>query len=357
MLDSGAQAGAVQLQGVRKVYGTAPPAVDDVSLTVGAGRFVTLLGPSGSGKTTTLMIVAGFVTPDAGAVILDGTPMQGVPPYRRNIGVMFQHYALFPHKTVFDNIAYPLRARRMARSDIASRVAEALDLIQLPDIGGRYPAQLSGGQQQRVALARALVFRPKLLLMDEPLGALDRKLREHMQIELRALQQRLAITTISVTHDQEEAMALSDEVVVMRDGRIEQQGPPQDLYERPRTDFIADFLGSANLIAGTPEGATTFRSARGLAIPMAPGPSAPQRPHQIMIRPERVRWPDHEPADVMLRASIAAAVYLGDRIRYQLVLEDGTTLMAVLPNRPDTHRHGVGESVQVGWKHSDVIFL
>ena len=224
-------------------------AADGVSLGFPAVSFVTLLGPSGSGKTTTLMIVAGFVEPDAGDVFIAGSRGSATPAYRRAIGIVFQHYALFPHMTVFDNIAYPLRMRRLARTSSASASGGA-ERCSAARRRARYPHQLSGGQQQRIALARALVFEPQILLMDEPLGALDSKLREQMQVELRKFQQTLGITTLYVTHDQEEAMALSDLIVVMRDGHLEQDGPPGDLYEQPRTQFVADFVGVSNAIDG-----------------------------------------------------------------------------------------------------------
>jgi putative spermidine/putrescine transport system ATP-binding protein len=225
-------------------------AVDDVTLTIERGEFVTLLGPSGSGKTTILMAIAGFVQPTAGDILLDETPITPLPPERRNFGMVFQGYALFPHMTVAENVGFPLRVRNVARADAERRVAEALDLVQLGHLKDRRPSQLSGGQQQRVALARALVFQPALLLLDEPLSALDKKLRAELQVELKALHRRVGLTFIYVTHDQEEALSMSDSIAILRDGRLVQEGPPGALYERPATRFVADFLGKSNFLAG-----------------------------------------------------------------------------------------------------------
>jgi len=225
-------------------------AVDDVTLTIERGEFVTLLGPSGSGKTTILMAIAGFVQPTAGDILLDETPITPLPPERRNFGMVFQGYALFPHMTVAENVSFPLRVRNVARADAERRVAEALDLVQLGHLRDRRPSQLSGGQQQRVALARALVFQPALLLLDEPLSALDKKLRAELQVELKALHRRVGLTFIYVTHDQEEALSMSDSIAILRDGRLVQHGPPGVLYECPATRFVADFLGKSNFLAG-----------------------------------------------------------------------------------------------------------
>jgi spermidine/putrescine ABC transporter ATP-binding subunit len=235
----------VYLRGVSKSYGGIP-AVRDLTLAIPRGVFFSLLGPSGCGKTTTLRLIAGFEQPSDGAVFIRGTDVTAVPPYRRDFAMVFQNFALFPHLSVADNVAFGLRMRRIGGAARAVRVKEALDLVKLSGYGDRYPKQLSGGQQQRVALARAIVVRPAVLLLDEPLGALDKSLREDMQVELRQLQRKLGITTIFVTHDQEEALTLSDHVAVMRDGIIEQLGPPRALYERPRSEFVAGFLGASN---------------------------------------------------------------------------------------------------------------
>ena len=355
-----AEAGAdLRLEGLVKSYGRVR-AVDGVSLAVGAGQFVTLLGPSGSGKTTTLMTVAGFVEPDAGDIYIAGARVTETPAHRRALGMVFQHYALFPHMTVFDNVAYPLRMRRTAKRAIRERVQAALAMVRLPETGSRYPRQLSGGQQQRIALARALVYEPRLLLMDEPLGALDKKLREEMQVELRTLQQSLGITTLYVTHDQEEAMALSDRVVVMRDGRIEQDGAPADLYERPRTRFVADFIGASNCVPGKLEVAGAgfrFVTLEGLAVAADAPPAPPSDPAHLVIRPERIRWADAGPADVTAAGVLADVTYLGERIRYRVRLDGGPTLTVTHPNLPSTRRLAPGTPVRVAWDRTDAKIL
>ena len=245
----------VELLNVTKLFG-ASPAVDDLTLRAERGTFFSLLGPSGCGKTTTLRLIAGFEQPTSGQVIIGGSDVAGLPPYRRDVNTVFQHYALFPHMTVADNIAYGLRQKGVPRADVQHRVAEALHMVRLPGAGGRRPAELSGGQQQRVALARALVNHPTVLLLDEPLSALDLKLRKEMQSELKTLQQTVGITFIYVTHDQDEAITLSDRMVVMNAGHLEQEGTPAEIYERPRTRFVADFIGLTNFLDGTVRDAT-----------------------------------------------------------------------------------------------------
>jgi putative spermidine/putrescine transport system ATP-binding protein/spermidine/putrescine transport system ATP-binding protein len=239
----------LELAGLTKRFGT-ETVLDGVSLIVEDGEFVSLLGPSGSGKTTTLRLIAGFLPPDEGAIFLGGERVDSLPSYRRNVGVVFQNYALFPHMTVAENVAFGLRQRRIAKDAIAMRVREALEMVQLEDLGNRRPHQLSGGQQQRVALARALVIRPRILLLDESLSALDKRLRVDMQIELRRIQQEVGITTVFVTHDQEEAMTMSDRIAVMSAGRIAQYGPPHEIYSHPKTTFVARALGEVNVLSG-----------------------------------------------------------------------------------------------------------
>lgn len=237
----------IRLSGVTKDYGLAIPAVDDISLTIQPGEFMTLLGPSGSGKTTTLNLIAGFETLTAGTIDLDGTDVGSLPPHKRNLGMLFQNYALFPHMTVAQNVGYPLRERKLPKAEITRRVAEVLELVQLPGRDGNYPSQLSGGQQQRVALARAIVFNPAALLLDEPLGALDRNLRGALQMEIRRIHREVGSTLVFVTHDQEEAMNLSDRIALFNSGRIEQVGSPEQLYREPDTLFTATFLGDSNV--------------------------------------------------------------------------------------------------------------
>ncbi|QPC44585.1 ABC transporter ATP-binding protein [Kaustia mangrovi] len=248
----GAGAHSVSIRDLSKYYGH-HAAVDTVSLTVGQGEFLTLLGPSGSGKTTILMSIAGFVQPSGGDIMIDDRVITHLPPDKRNFGMVFQGYALFPHLTVADNVGFPLRVRDVAKDKAREKVARALDLVQMGKFADRMPSQLSGGQQQRVALARAIVFEPDLLLLDEPLSALDKKLRADLQWELKSLHRSLGATFIYVTHDQEEALSMSDQVAILRDGRIEQKGTPTELYQKPATRFVADFLGKSNFLAGTVE--------------------------------------------------------------------------------------------------------
>src|SRR5262249_4250347 len=293
MTSRGMQTGAtLELVEVSKTFGPVT-AVDGVSLTVPPGEFLTLLGPSGSGKTTTLMMIAGFESATSGEILLGGRPLTRVPPYRRNLGMVFQHYALFPHMTVRDNVAFPLRTRGATRAETDRRVEETLERVHLPGYGARFPAQLSGGQQQRVALARALVYGPPVLLMDEPLGALDKKLREQMQLEIKHIQRELQLTVIYVTHDQEEALAMSDRIVVMRHGRVVQLGPPRDLYERPIDRFVADFIGQSNFLEVTvrsvQDGIATAVTDDGLDVSLVGEAGAEGTRVTLALRPERVR--------------------------------------------------------------------
>ncbi len=240
----------VQFSDVQKSYDGETLVVKDLNLSIRAGEFLTLLGPSGSGKTTTLMMLAGFEVPTNGRIDLDGQPIDNMPPHKRNIGMVFQNYALFPHMTVAENLAFPLEVRRLARSEIEAKIKRALDMVKLSGFASRRPGQLSGGQQQRVALARALVFEPKLVLMDEPLGALDKQLREHMQLEVKHIHRDLGVTVVYVTHDQSEALTMSDRIAVFNDGAIQQLATPDDLYERPQNSFVAQFIGENNRLHG-----------------------------------------------------------------------------------------------------------
>ncbi len=308
---------AVELKNVRKVFDSETVALDGVSLAVREGEFFSLLGPSGCGKTTLLRILGGFEVPDAGEVRIAGQDMKDVPPFHRPVNTVFQNYALFPHMNVFDNVAFGLRMKRLPEAQVRRRVEAMLELVQIADLARRRPHELSGGQKQRVALARALVNEPKVLLLDEPLGALDLKLRKELQIELMRLQMELKITFVYVTHDQEEALVMSDRMAVMRDGRIEQIGLPEELYERPRTPFVARFLGTSNLIEGRalePHAIETPLGPLRVVAELTPG-----RDYLLSIRPEKLRLsraPSGGPNEV--RARVRDIVYTGAENQYIL---------------------------------------
>ena len=351
----------IEIDRLRKVYpGSVAPAVDDLDLHVQVGEFITLLGPSGSGKTTTLMLLAGFETPTAGEILLEGKPLSHVPPYQRNIGVVFQNYALFPHMSVAENIGFPLSVRGTPTPDIAKRVQRALDMVQLGGFGERRPAQLSGGQQQRVAVARALVFEPKLILMDEPLGALDKQLREQMQLEIRRLHQRLGVTMVYVTHDQAEALTMSDRIAVFHRGRIQQIDTPERMYESPRNAFVARFIGENNRLDGRLEtnanGHCTIRLAASdaridgtLAEPVQTGDAV-----TVSLRPERVQIGaaghtiDGHPG-CRLAGSLQEIIYLGDHVRARVVLTGNEEFMVKRPISEAQALPGIGEAVDVFW--------
>ena len=347
MSEASRGSGTVSLTGLVKRYGTTR-ALDGVSLTVAPGEFFTLLGPSGCGKTTTLRSVAGFVTPDEGQVAINGAVVTGVPPHRRQVGMVFQHYALFPHRTVAQNVGFGLRMQRVEKAEVGRRVQEALALVQLPGHGGRYPSQLSGGEQQRVALARALVTRPAVLLLDEPLGALDKKLRDHMKIELKRLQREVGITTIYVTHDQEEALTMSDRIAVMHRGRVEQVAAPRGLYETPATAFVAGFIGNINLLAGRAAGANAV--ACGGATLAATGAAPAGAAVAIALRPERVRLDPAGTMDTLLTMTVAHVVYQGETVRYILKSDAGLELQALELGEV---RYAAGARVRAGWAAAD----
>ena len=300
------------LDRVSKHYG-ATRALDEVSVNVARGEFLTLLGPSGSGKTTMLMAIAGFVAPTGGRILLNGQPIQHLPPEKRNFGMVFQGYALFPHLTVARNIAFPLEVRGAAKSEIDSKVGDALGLVQLGALADRLPRQLSGGQQQRVALARAIVFNPRLLLLDEPFGALDRKLRETMQLEVRRLQRRLQLTTIFITHDQEEALVLSDRIAVMNQGAIQQIAGTTEIYERPATGFVADFVGESNILRGTVRDAGTVALEGGGEVRTAHDLPAGKKVG-VLMRPERFSADGSN----KFTGEVVEAVYLGSSFKLRL---------------------------------------
>jgi putative spermidine/putrescine transport system ATP-binding protein len=320
---------ALRLDAVRKTFGGVA-AVDGISLDVQPGEFVTLLGPSGCGKTTTLNLIAGFEQPDAGHIHLAGRAVEGLPPFRRDIGLVFQDYALFPHMTVADNVGFGLRMRGVDKTEIATRVAEALALVRLPQVGERRPLELSGGQRQRVALARALVIRPTVLLLDEPLSNLDLKLREDMRLEIVGLQRRLGITTVLVTHDQGEALAVSDRIAVMNHGRIEQIGSPIDVYERPATRFVASFMGTTNLVPGVVDVATKagaicpVRTPGGSLTALTSAAVTAGQPVTVAVRPERLRVVSGSGAQHGMSVTVLQHVYLGNKTEVHVTLADGT---------------------------------
>ncbi len=351
----GVGAGAeVRLQDLTKVFG-AVVAVQDVSVTIAAGSFFTLLGPSGSGKTTTLMMVAGFLHPTRGEIFVDGAAVAGLPPQKRDLGMVFQSYAVFPHLTVVENIAFPLEVRKLPGAEVRRRVGEALELVRLEGYDRRLPRQLSGGEQQRVALARALVFRPRVLLMDEPLGALDKKLRAHMQLELKRIQRRVHVTVVYVTHDQEEALTMSDRIAVMRDGRVEQVGGPTELYEAPVNPFVADFLGESNFIDGvvvtTEGGRALVRADAGLefwgvgATPLRAGERVTSA-----VRPEKLA-PEETPSAELNRCKgiVAEVVYAGDASRYRISLGAVGMMTVKVQNRRVSRQLVSGDPVELAW--------
>jgi spermidine/putrescine ABC transporter ATP-binding subunit len=312
----------VELRGCTREYGSVR-AVDALDLAVHEGEFLSLLGPSGCGKTTTLNLIAGFVEPTAGRILIDGEDVTGRPAHLRGLGVVFQSYALFPHLSLFENVAFGLRERRVAGDEIGRRVTEALALVHLEGRERQRPAELSGGMQQRVALARALVYRPRVLLLDEPLAALDRKLREEMRLELRAIQRTVGITTIFVTHDQAEALGLSDRIAVMSHGRIEQLGAPREIYERPASRFVADFIGASTVLRGTATGADAVTLGSGATVRVAVGRALRVgETLDLAIRPERVRLVTGR-GDNVVEARIEGLVYQGAQTEVTARLGDG----------------------------------
>lgn len=348
----------VEFSEVSKSYDGHVFSVRDFSLSVQRGEFITLLGPSGSGKTTCLKMLAGFEEPNSGEIWLNGRPVNQVKPWKRNIGVVFQHYALFPHMTIAENLAFPLQARRVARDETEQSVLRALDMVQLQAFAGRRPAQLSGGQQQRCAIARALVFEPDLVLMDEPLGALDRRLREEMQYEIRTLQQRLEVTMLYVTHDQGEAMALSDRVAVMDQGRICQVASPEALYEEPQRLFVANFIGENNQVQGrlidwSPDECQV--DVAGQIVRAFPAAVTEDDTHtSLTIRPERVALnpaPDLYPN--CFEAEVKDIIFMGDYLRIHATLLGQQQFIVKIPN---VIGHGgilPGDTVRLGWLVTD----
>ena len=349
----------VEFAGVSKSYDGRTLVVKDLDLRVVTGEFVTLLGPSGSGKTTILMMLAGFQTPTAGEIRIGGRPIQNLPPRKRGIGMVFQNYALFPHMTVGANLAFPLEVRGMGADERRERVRRALELVRLGELSDRRPGQLSGGQQQRVAIARALVFEPELVLMDEPLGALDRSLREEMQYEIRRIHRSLGVTIVYVTHDQQEAMVMSDRIAVLRDGVVEQIAPPEGLYEEPERAFVASFIGENNRLHGrvagmvdrdvceVETGGERVRALKVVACEPGDDVTLSIRPERVAINPEPGRYRNE------LAARVEDLTFLGDHLRVRLAACGRDDFIVKIPN---VLGHGgllEGDAVRIGWTASD----
>ncbi len=353
--------GAVSVLGLRKSFGDLV-ALKEVSLEVKPGEFLTLLGPSGCGKTTLLRLLAGFEVPDAGQILISGRDVAPLPPYERPVNTVFQHYALFPHRTVAGNVAFGLESKRLPKAEIATRVTRALEMVRLPSFGERRIDQLSGGQKQRVALARAVVMEPEVLLLDEPMAALDLKLRKEMQVEVKNLQERLQITFIFVTHDQDEALIMSDRIAVLSQGRIEQVGTPEELYERPRTRFVADFLAVKNIFEATvvsaASGKATLRTLGGLILVAADdGGYAPGAALSIGIRPERLRLESVSgtAGTNSLAGILEDEIYLGDSTEWHVRL--GELLLVVAEDAVRARNRQRGQPVLVSFEPSAVLRL
>ncbi|WEF23082.1 ABC transporter ATP-binding protein [Paracoccus sp. S3-43] len=360
MLDNRHGDSFVAFEHVQKSYDGQTLVVKDLNLSIGKGEFLTMLGPSGSGKTTCLMMLAGFEMATHGEIRLAGRPINQVPPHKRGIGMVFQNYALFPHMTVGENLSFPLEVRGLSRAERETRIARALDMVQMGKFANRRPAQLSGGQQQRIALARALVFDPELVLMDEPLGALDKQLREHMQFEIKHLHQRLGITVVYVTHDQGEALTMSDRVAVFNDGRIQQLAAPADLYERPENSFVAQFIGENNKLPGVIEELSgdkaLVRLATGELIDATPvNVTAKGQQTLVSIRPERVEFkPEMMPPGAhMIGATVVDVIYMGDILRTRLALAGTEDFVMKCRNTLGQTRLEPGQQIKIGWHPAD----
>jgi putative spermidine/putrescine transport system ATP-binding protein len=350
----------VRFENVQKSYDGETLVVKDLNLNIEPGEFVTMLGPSGSGKTTCLMMLAGFEEPTHGKIMLGEREINHVPPHKRDIGMVFQNYALFPHMSVYENLAFPLQVRHMSKSDIQAKVQRALDMVQLGAFGNRRPGQLSGGQQQRVALARALVFEPTLVLMDEPLGALDKQLREHMQYEIKHIHDSLGVTVVYVTHDQAEALTMSNRIAVFDDGIIQQLAPPDDLYERPENAFVAQFIGENNTLRGTVKNidgdvCTVDLENGGGQIKAKPVNIDGQGSKTTLsLRPERVTVNPSEGATPnVLDAKVQELIYLGDHIRTRMSVAGNDDFVVKIPNNAGHATLSEGTNCKIGWEIED----
>lgn len=360
MTDGASNDAFVEFERVQKSYDGETLVVKDLNLSMPKGEFLTMLGPSGSGKTTCLMMLAGFETATHGDIRLGGISINNIPPHKRGIGMVFQNYALFPHMTIAENLAFPLEVRKLGKAEREEKVKRALDMVEMGDFGGRRPAQLSGGQQQRVALARALVFEPELVLMDEPLGALDKQLREKMQFEITYLAHQLGITTVYVTHDQTEALTMSDRVAVFDDGRIQQLAPPDQLYETPENSFVAQFIGENNTLEGVVKeikgNTCVIELDGGEVIDAVPvNVSEVGERTRVSIRPERVEYNRdrlHEDAHT-LKAEVLEFIYMGDIFRTRLRVAGKDDFVIKTRNAPDQVRLKRGQQIEIGWLAED----
>lgn len=360
MAGSSANDAFVTFERVQKSYDGETLVVKDLNLTMPKGEFLTMLGPSGSGKTTCLMMLAGFETATHGEILLNGKPINNIPPHKRGIGMVFQNYALFPHMTVAENLSFPLEVRKIGKSEREEKVERALDMVQMGKFGSRRPAQLSGGQQQRIALARALVFEPELVLMDEPLGALDKQLRETLQFEITRLAHDLGITTVYVTHDQTEALTMSDRVAVFDDGRIQQLASPDVLYEQPQNSFVAQFIGENNTMEGVVQeikGDTCIvRLDGGEVIDAKPvNVTKVGERTRVSIRPERVEFNKERlrPGAHTLKAEVLEFIYMGDIFRTRLRVAGNEDFVVKTRNAPDQVRLKPGQQIDIGWLPED----
>ena len=350
----------VRFEKVQKSYDGEILVVKDLNLDIAKGEFLTMLGPSGSGKTTCLMMLAGFETATHGQIYLGEHPINDVPPHKRGIGMVFQNYALFPHMSVGENLAFPLEVRNMGKSDIEAKVKRTLDMVELGAFANRMPAQLSGGQQQRVAVARALVFEPELILMDEPLGALDKQLREQMQYEIKHIHERLGVTVVYVTHDQAEALTMSDRIAVFNDGIIQQLSSPEDLYERPQNSFVAQFIGENNKLFGeikeVSDNVCTIELEGGGGTVKALAINADKKGARttLSLRPERIEInPDQGSVPNVLEGKIEELIYLGDHVRTRMSVSGNSDFIVKVPNIHDQKLLKEGETALVGWMTDD----
>ncbi len=351
--------GFVVFDKIDKSYDGEILVVRNLNLNITKGEFVTMLGPSGSGKTTTLMMLAGFETPTNGEIFLDNKPISKIPPYEREIGMVFQNYALFPHMTVQENLSFPLEVRKLSKSEIKEKVQKALDMVELGNFGTRFPAQLSGGQQQRVALARALVFEPRLVLMDEPLGALDKNLREQMQYEIKHIHDRIGITVVYVTHDQSEALTMSNRIAVFNDGVVQQLSTPDILYEKPENSFVAKFIGENNTLTGTVKEingsmcSVDLKDNKGTVKALKINVGSVGDETQLSIRPERVVIGNSNTQENTFEGKILELIYLGDHIRARLDACGNNEFIVKVPNE-GSFNHKEGDVLKLSWNANDV---